>query len=623
MCGIVGTFGYLPSPELQLRAIGEMIHRGPDAQASLTAGSCWLGHCRLAVLDLRPSGNQPMSNKAGTIHISYNGEIYNYRDLRSDLSGFGYRFQTETDTEVLLAAYQHWGERCLARLRGMFALAIWDQSRRRLFLARDRTGKKPLFYRASPGRLSFASEIQALLTLGEGERQVDWQAIGQYLRYGYVPGDGTAISGIKKLLPGHFLTIDVGGSPIVQRYWRLEYHPKVVGGREDWGRELREKLTEAVRLRMVSDVPLGAFLSGGIDSSLVVALMAQSSDRPIQTFSIGFREARFNELGYARRVAEKWRTEHHEFYVEPSRGEILPSLIAHLGEPLADASILPTWYLSQLARKHVTVALTGDGGDESFAGYERYRWIWLTEKLRRRPLLAHLASQAGRLIERGPLLSGKVRRLGRLFREVPLPLEAGYPRWVTYFSQDERTALFGKNLPPPDEQWLESMIREQQLRLGEDGAETAIAVDIESYLPGDLLFKLDTATMAHSLEARCPFLDHELMEMAARLPFTWKLGSRGTKLFLKQSLGDLLPREVRDRSKMGFGLPLAEWFRGAWREMLCDTLLRSRYNPLHRPTVEGLIQEHLTGQADHSYRLWNLLVLEQWLCWIHEGPWKN
>jgi asparagine synthase (glutamine-hydrolysing) len=267
--------------------------------------------------------------------------------------------------------------------------------------------------------------------------------------------------------------------------------------------------------------------------------------------------------------------------------------------------------------------LTGDGGDESFAGYERYRWIWLTGKLRRRPLLAHLASQAGRLIERGPLLSGKVRRLGRLFREVPLPLEAGYPRWVTYFSQDERTALFGKNLPPPDEQWLESMIREQQLRLGEDGAETAIAVDIESYLPDDLLFKLDTATMAHSLEARCPFLDHELMEMAARLPFAWKLGSRGTKLFLKQSLGDLLPREVRDRSKMGFGLPLAEWFRGAWREMLCDTLLRNRYNPLHRPTVEGLIQEHLTGQADHSYRLWNLLVLEQWLCWIHQGPWKN
>jgi asparagine synthase (glutamine-hydrolysing) len=620
MCGIVGTFGYTPTREAQVHAIGEMIHRGPDAQGSYADGQTWLGHCRLAILDPGPAGNQPMANAAGTHHLSFNGEIYNYLQLRNDLSGLGHRFQTGTDTEVLLAAYQQWGEGCLSRLRGMFALAIWDQPRQRLFLARDRTGKKPLFYRASEGRISFASEIRALLAVSEGGGEVDWEAIGQYLRYGYVPGAGTAIAGVRKLPPGHCLTIEVGGTPSVQRYWRLEYHPKVEGSREDWSRELREKLTEAVRLRMVSDVPLGAFLSGGIDSSLVVALMAQASARPVQTFSIGFREARFNELGYARLVAQQWKTEHHEFYVEPSGGEILPSLVAHLGEPLADASILPTWYLSRLARKHVTVALTGDGGDESFAGYERYRWIWGTEWLRRRPSLAQIVSRTGALIERSPFGSGKVQRIGQLLREVPQPLAARYPRWVTYFSEEERRDLYGERVTRRDERWLESLIEEQQNRLGEDEVETAMAVDIESYLPDDLLCKVDTATMAHSLEARSPFLDQEVMELAARLPVAWKFGWGGPKPFLTQSLGDLLPSEVRYRRKMGFGIPLAEWFRGAWREQLCDTLLGRRDSLLDRGVAERLIGEHLTRTADHSFRLWNLLVLEHWLDWIRKAP---
>ena len=620
MCGIVGTLGYIPSREAQAHAIGGMIHRGPDAQGSYANGVCWLGHCRLAILDTGPAGNQPMSNDAGSIHLSYNGEIYNYRQVRNDLSQLGYRFQTGTDTEVLLAAYQQWGEECLSRLRGMFALAFWDQPRRRLFLARDRTGKKPLFYRVLAGRFSFASEIRSLLALSKGDREVDWGAIGQYLRYGYVPGGGTAIDGIRKLPPGHCLTIDLGGSPSVRRYWRLEYHPKIEGRREDRGRELREKLTESVRLRMVCDVPLGAFLSGGIDSSLIVALMAQSSSRPVQTFSIGFREARFNELGYARLVAQKWKTEHHEFNVEPSGGEILPSLVAHLGEPLADASILPTWYLSQLARKHVTVALTGDGGDESFAGYERYRWIWGTEWLRRRPSLAQLVSRMGTLIERGPFGRGKVQRIAHLLGEVPRPLVARYPRWVTYFSEKERWKLYGERISTRSERWLESLIEEQQNRLGGDGVETGMAVDIESYLPDDLLCKVDTATMAHSLEARSPFLDHEVMELAARLPVDWKLGWKGPKPFLTQFLGDLLPPEVRHRRKMGFGIPLAEWFRGDWREMLCDTLLGRRDSPLDRGVAERLIGEHLTRTADHSFRLWSLLVLEHWLDWIRQAP---
>ncbi len=620
MCGIVGTFGYVPSREAQARAIGEMSHRGPDAQGSWTEGVCWLGHCRLAILDPGPAGNQPMSNEAGSIRLSYNGEIYNYRQLRNDLTRLGHRFETRTDTEVLLAAYQQWGEECLTRLRGMFALAVWDQPRGRLFLARDRTGKKPLFYRAAGERFSFASEIRALLAVSEEEREVDWEAIGQYLRYGYVPGAGTALRGVRKLPPGHCLTIDLGAPPCVRRYWRLEYHPKVEGRREDWGRELRERLTEAVRLRMVSDVPLGAFLSGGIDSSLVVALMAQSSDRPVQTFSIGFREARFNELAYARRVAKKWQTEHHEFLVEPSAGELLPALVAHLGEPLADASILPTWYLYRLARAHVTVALTGDGGDESFAGYERSRWIWGTEWLRRRPFLAQLAGWTGALIERSPFGRRSTKRIGQLLREVPRPLAERYPRWVTYFSEEERSELYGENLSPHRERWLESLIEEQRDRLGDEEVETAIAVDIESYLPDDLLFKVDVATMAHSLEARSPFLDQEVMELAARLPAHWKLGWSGTKPFLRQSLGDLLPREIWDRPKMGFGIPLAEWFRGAWREMLGDTLLGRSGSLVRRSAVERLIGEHLTRQADHSFRLWNLLVLEHWLDWIRQTP---
>lgn len=561
-----------------------------------------------------------MSSEDGTIHLIFNGEIYNYLQLRDELIKQGYQFLTGTDTEVLLAAYQQWGEGCLSRLRGMFALAFWDQPRRRLFLARDRTGKKPLYYRVSGGRFSFASEIRALLALSEGGREVDWQAIGQYLRYGYVPGAGTTIAGVRKLPPGHCLTLDAGGSPTVRRYWRLEYHPKVEGRREDWGRELREKLTEAVRLRMVSDVPLGAFLSGGIDSSLIVALMAQASARPVQTFSIGFREASFNELGYARLVAQKWETEHHEFYVEPSGAEILPSLVAHLGEPLADASILPTWYLSQLAREHVTVALTGDGGDESFAGYERYRWIWATEWLRRRPSLAQLIGRMGTLLEQSPFGSGKVQRIGQFLHEVPRPLSASYPRWVTYFSEEERWDLYGERISPCSERWLELLIEEQQNRLREGEVETAMAVDIESYLPDDLLCKVDTATMAHSLEARSPFLDQEVMALAARLPPEWKLGWSGAKPFLQLSLGDLLPREIWHRSKMGFGIPLGEWFRGAWREMLCDTLLSGADSLPRRSVSERLIREHLTGKADHSFRLWNLLVLAYWFDWIGQAP---
>ena len=590
--------------------IEAMAHRGPDADGVWRDGQCALGHRRLSIIDLSEAGRQPMANDDGTIQITFNGEIYNFQQLRHDLEGLGHRFRTRTDTEVIIRAYEQWGDGCLSRLRGMFAFGIWDARKRRLLLARDRVGKKPLFYARFDGRFYFASELQGLLACPEIPREVNPAAIDLYLSYGYIPAPLTGFKDIHKLPPAHYLVLEEGEDPRVEQYWSLAYLPKLEMGEQEAIEALREKLTEAVRLRMVSDVPLGAFLSGGIDSSIVVGLMAGLSDRPVKTFSIGFKEAAYNELDHARRIANKWGTEHHEFIVEPNALEILPKLVRHYGEPYADSSAIPTFYVAQMTRRHVTVALNGDGGDESFAGYERYLGNYIAERINRVPGAAMVSGLLGRLMPDSIDPKSRLRQARRFLQVAAAPMAARYPRWLTFFTEEQKNDLYAPDFRAHRDGWLSGLFGE----LPElDPVDAAMAVDVVSYLPYDLLVKVDITSMANSLEARSPFLDHEVMELAARLPIGVMMRGREAKYILKRAFADLLPKENVRRRKMGFGVPVGEWFRGPLRELVTDTLLSSRNGFFKRTVVEGMIREHGEMRADHAFLLWNLLMLELWI----------
>jgi len=621
MCGIAGSIseasGVAGHPIRPL--IDVQRHRGPDGWGEWSDGVCALGHRRLAIIDLSEAGRQPLSNQDGTVWITFNGEVYNFQALRGELESLGYRFRTRTDTEVIVYAYEQWGTECVKRLRGMFAFAIWDRRRRRLFLARDRVGKKPLCYTRAGGRFLFASELQGLLADRDVPREVNLPAISDYLTYGYVPAPQTAYQGIYKLPPAHWLTLDVTPSgPVVhvERYWSLEYRPKLRLSEREAAEGLREKLSEAVRLRLTSDVPLGAFLSGGIDSSIVVGLMAGLSNCPVKTFSIGFKESAYNELDHARRVAERWGTDHHEFIVEPDALAILPLLVRHYGEPYADSSAVPTFYVSQMTRAQVTVALNGDGGDESFAGYERYLGNRLAERMQSLPGSAWSARALSRVLPDSLNPKNRVRQAKRFLSVAALPMEKRYGRWLSYFGEEAKQQLYSRDfraqLAGASDGWMRSLFAEA----GDlDPVDAAMAVDVQSYLPFDLLVKVDITSMANSLEARSPFLDHEVMEFAARLPVSLKLRGREAKYLLKHAFADLLPPQNVHRRKMGFGVPVGEWFRGPLRALLEDALLsqgalgRGYFQPA---TLRRLVAEHLGRQADHSFSLWNLLMLELW-----------
>lgn len=599
--------------------IDAQAHRGPDAWGAWADGVCVLGHRRLSIIDLSDAGRQPMANDDGSIQITFNGEIYNFQALRSELEGLGYCFRTRTDTETIIHAYEQWGTDCLAKLRGMFAFGLWDQRRQRLFLGRDRVGKKPLFYATFAGQFIFASELQGLLAHPDVPREVFAPALDAYLSYGYVPPPHTAFRGVYKLPPAHFLTIDVkpGGMELrTERYWTLSYEPKVNLNEREIGEALREKLSEAVKLRMISDVPLGAFLSGGIDSSIVVGLMAQHSAQPVKTFSIGFKEAAYNELDHARRIAEKWGTEHHEFVVEPNALEVVPKLVRHYGEPFADPSAIPTFYVSQLTREHVTVALNGDGGDESFAGYERYLGNRVAERLHGIPGTALAARMLGRLLPDSIDPRDRVRNVRRFLNVMTQPMPQRYARWLSYFTAGDKNSLYSSDFRAQlngaaRHDWLEGLVAE---RGHLDPVDVAMSVDIDSYLPFDLLVKVDIAAMANSLEARSPLLDHEVMEFAARLPASLKLRGKNLKHLLKTTFSDLLPPENVNRRKAGFAIPVGQWFRGPLRELLCDTLLlQSKSHDYFDPMqVARLVDDHLNSRADHSFQLWDLLMLELW-----------
>src|SRR5215212_1939140 len=583
MCGIAGRFNYrsgAPADADVVRGLCDLIaHRGPDGDGVWTAGPVGLGHRRLAIIDLSAAGRQPMASGDGDLHITFNGEIYNFLDLRRELEGLGHRFQSRTDTEVMLAAYRQWGIDCLARFRGMFAFALWDAGTRTLFAARDRVGKKPVHYLIDRDGVAFASEPKAFLADPSFEARPNLEALSAYLNYQYVPSPLSAFQGVQKLPPAHYLLVR-DGRVTVHRYWKLSYSAKRRLSEEDASAELLERLRDAVRLRLISDVPLGAFLSGGVDSSAIVALMAGLGSAPVKTFSIGFEDARFDELPYARLVAQRYGTDHHEFIVRPDAREIFGQLVWHYNEPYADSSAIPTYYLSQLARRHVTVALNGDAGDENFAGYGRYLTPASAQWFDRLPKAVRRGIGGVSGVEPMPGRSDSVLYRGRQWlRRLSDTPSGRYGRRVMVFDPDLKHSVC-------EPAFLEQAGGARATRFlheafdasdAPDAIDTLLDVDVRYYLTDCLLVKVDIATMAHGLEGRSPMLDHEFMEFAASLPSSLKVRGADTKYIFKRAVRDLLPADNIDRPKKGFSVPLEQWFRGDLRDLAGDLLLDGRF----------------------------------------------
>lgn len=621
MCGIAGRLNFKSgapvAPDLVQHMCDLIAHRGPDGDGVWTSGPLGFGHRRLAIIDLSSLGRQPMLSADGRLSITFNGEIYNFLDLRKLLEGKGHRFRSRTDTEVILAAYAEWGIDCLPRLRGMFAFALWDAAERTLLVARDRIGKKPLHYLLDGDGIAFASEPKAFLADPAFQPRPNGEALSAYLTLQYVPSPLSAFEGVHKLPAGHYLLVR-DGRVRVERYWKLSYAHKRRLREQDACDQLLSQLREAVSLRLISDVPLGAFLSGGVDSSTVVALMAQSSNAPVKTFSIGFDEEEFDELPYARQVARRYGTDHHEFVVRPDARQIFDRLVWHYNEPYADASAIPTYYLSELARRHVTVALNGDAGDENFAGYKRYIAPADAERFDRLPesvrgFIREVARRAP-APERSDSVFYRGRRWLRRLSDTP----AGrYTRRTMIFDADMKAEICTPEfLAAADaaaaDRWLAQAFDNSDAI---DRVDACLDVDVSYYLTDCLLVKVDVATMAHGLEGRSPMLDHEFMEFAASLPANLKLRGVTTKYILKQAVRDLLPADIIDRPKKGFSVPLGPWFRNELRELSGDLLLDGRLAArgyLQPRMVRRLLEEHWRGAAAWQDQLWALLMLESW-----------
>ena len=619
MCGIVGELHFHGQP-VQAKTIERMRdciqHRGPDDAGLFIDRSLGFGFRRLAILDLSPAGHQPMSTPDGQLTIIFNGEIYNFQILRQGLEKKKYQFQSHTDTEVILALYQEYGLDFVQHLRGMFAIALWDASRERLILVRDRLGKKPLKYYLDQEGIIFGSELKAILEHPRVPRQVDNVAIHHYLTYQYVPCPRTGFLAIHKLPPAHMAVIE-GGTIKIHKYWSLNTTP-IDRPTSDWIPMIQHELSESVRLRMISDVPLGAFLSGGIDSSAVVAMMARHSSQPVKTFSIGFREASYNELPYAAQIAKKFGTDHTEFVVDPQAVDILPKIAWHYEEPFADSSALPTYILSELTRQHVTVALNGDGGDENFAGYERYPIFGLAMRLGRlpRPLLGvvHLSARLIKMMYANTLTD----RLDRFSASLQYPAAQRYQEYMRYFSdrmkQENYTPEFASSISSVGSSWtlLDEIMKSIP---SADPITQAVTTDIQTYLPDDLLVKVDIASMAWSLEGRSPFLDHKFMELCAPIPSHEKIQGRQKKVILRSALRGTVPDEILDRPKKGFGVPIEHWFRGELYPYVREHLLDGRFakrNIFQPKFVEQLVTRHARGRVSYAYQLWALLMLELW-----------
>jgi asparagine synthase (glutamine-hydrolysing) len=621
MCGISGIFSpqasESPSFELLQRMTAVLAHRGPDDNGFYRQGPVGLGHRRLSIIDVA-GGKQPIVSADGMKAIVFNGEIYNFKALRRTLTEQGYRFVTQSDTEVILAAYSAYGTRCVEQLRGMFAFAIWDGTTQRLFLARDRVGIKPLYYCWDGNTFLFASELKAILQDRRVQRDIDPCAVDDYLTYLYIPAPKTIFRRIRKLRPGHTLTVSAEG--LAEReYWDLTFEPKERVGEAEYAAGLREKLHEAVAIRLMSEVPLGAFLSGGLDSSAVVGLMTKLLDQPVNTASIGFREAGFDELPYARDVARAFHTAAHERTVEADAAKILDTLLWHYDEPFADASMVPTYYVSEVARERVTVCLTGDGGDENFAGYRRYRFDLFENRLRRwfpaalrRPVFGTL----GWMYPKADWLP-QIFRAKTLLTNLSLPPEQAYYHSMCRFTPVMKHVLyhdaFKRDLGGYDSF---SVMHDYFNRCRDwDPLSRVQYVDIKTYLVDDILTKVDRASMAHSLEVRVPLLDHEVMEYAAQIPSDYKLRRGEGKYIFKRAMTDFIPAAVLHRPKMGFALPLAQWFRRELRTTFEDHVFGPNAFLTTLCDIMPIRQwwgQHQRGTRDYAYHLWALLVLECW-----------
>ncbi len=625
ICGIVRQDGAPVEQRLLEQMNNAIRHRGPDGEGYYNRAGVGLAMRRLAIIDL-VTGDQPIANETQTVWVVFNGEIYNFPDLRADLEKRGHTFRTHSDTECIVHLYEEYGMDCVDHLRGMFAFALWDENKKRLLLARDRLGKKPLYYAERSGVLYFSSELPGLIQILRQEAEapgISISVIDAYLSLQYIPEPYTPYEGVYKLPAARRMIWDKRGLR-TEEYWSLTYLPKWSAPEEELAQELRARVRQAVRLRLISDVPLGAHLSGGIDSSIVVALMAEASEQRVNTFSIGFKEEAFSELPFARQVAQRYATRHQEFVLTfQNLPETMRALVTHLGEPLADPSVIPLYHLSKLTRQYVTVALNGDGGDEIFAGYQRYwldplaaAYLRLPKVLTRRlvpTLVGCLPDDSSRPV--GASALNGLKRLGNLPN---VDERASILRWSSFFTPSLKAQLWRKNIPRVTQilnpqAYLAQRFEEAR---ADSFLDRTLYTDLTTYLPGDLLVKADRMTMASSLEGRSPFLDHELVEWAARLPENMKVRGLQGKVLLKKAFADMLPEAIQKRGKQGFGIPVGEWLRAplaGWaRQVLLDTdtPMRDWFN---RKTLRHLLDEHSLGKVDHGKRLWALLMLALWL----------
>jgi asparagine synthase (glutamine-hydrolysing) len=625
MCGIAGILSGSEAPQTHVleRMNARLAHRGPDASAVLRRPAIGLTHRRLAVIDLDPASNQPMTDSTGRFCIVYNGEIYNYQDLRRTLESGGVQFRTNSDTEVLLESYKRWGPACLDRLNGMFAFAIWNEPEACLFLARDRVGEKPLYYqRLRDGGLIFASVLKALREHPDVEGRTNPRALGQFLSLNYILSSECILEGVRKLRAGHYLVVRAGGVARETCYWDLarHFHHKTLYRSEGEAREaLLSLIDDAVRIRLVSDVPLGAFLSGGLDSSTVVAAMRRLDVHDVtRTFSSGFREATFNELPEAASMARFLGSEHLEQVVDPDVCSFLPSLIEHLDEPFGDTSAIPVYLLSQFARRHVTVCLSGDGADEIFAGYTTY----VADRLRQatRWVPAWASRGIGRIADALlPVTHRKVSadyKIRRFLRGHSLPAWRAHSFWRTIFSDVEKARLLRPEIREavmagdPEVDFARHFAAVQ----GCDLLDQAMFVDIKTWLPDDILVKVDRASMAHALEVRTPFLDHRLVEFAASLPVAWKMSGLETKYLIRRSQQGRLPKWVFRRRKAGFNAPVSQWLLSSLRELSESTLAQPALGDwLDTTVVQKLWEQHRGRKADHGLKLYGLTCLGLWM----------
>ncbi len=616
ICGIVEREGTAANPALLSRLNARLLHRGPDDGGEWIDGSAALGMRRLAIIDVA-GGHQPMFNETGSVAIVFNGEIYNYKDLHKDLEAAGHRFASRSDTETIVHLYEQYGPEGLERLNGMFALAIWDREKQQLLLARDRAGKKPLYYAVLGGRLVFSSEMSSLLEHPDIGREIDTVALDNYFGLGYIPAPLTIFRQVRQLEPGHFLVWKHGEIKI-GRYWRLKARPHVARSEQEAAEELLALLKDAVRIRLYSDVPFGALLSGGVDSGLVVGLMSQLMDRPVQTFTIGFPDQAMDESQDAAAVAKHFGAEHHNLIAGPhSVIELVDKLTTHFGEPFGDASAIPTYLVSEMARKHVTMALSGDGGDEVFGGYPSYRYHASAAAYRRNlpgPLRSMMRAAFHSVNGHGSAIG---RRVSRFVMESELPVEQAWRHSRSIFSDSELSELY----TPEFAQKVQLRDRGFQLResfehFGATAKYDSVLnyVDYETYLPGDILVKVDRMSMANSLELRAPLMDYRVAEFAAGLPQEWKWTAFEGKKILKRAARAVLPPAVLSRRKQGFVLPVGPWLRGELKPFFRDAIASSGAGGvIRREYCEQLLEQHARGEGSSTERkLWSVLCYLLW-----------